>query len=143
MEKFDFMKKFRPEDLCIKEFKYWLVCVRRKQTTLGDAVIILKREATSVSEMKPEEGQEFPEVVKWYEKLCKKKFEAIKFNYIIMMMHDPCIHYHAFPRYNKEIELFNRKWEDDGDKNTLNNFSSTEVLDDNMLFKIRDYMCDM
>ena len=24
----EFMKKFRPDELCIKEFKYWIVCVR-------------------------------------------------------------------------------------------------------------------
>lgn len=29
MENLEFMKKFRPEELCIKEFKYWLVCVRK------------------------------------------------------------------------------------------------------------------
>ena len=41
MNNLEFMKKFRPEELCIKEFKYWIVCVRQKQTTLGDAVILL------------------------------------------------------------------------------------------------------
>lgn len=30
MENLEFMKKFRPEELSIKEFKYWIVCVRRK-----------------------------------------------------------------------------------------------------------------
>ena len=27
----EFMKKFRPNELCVKEFKYWIVCVRAKQ----------------------------------------------------------------------------------------------------------------
>lgn len=42
MKNLEFMKKFRLEELCIKEFKYWLVCVRQKQPTLGDVVILLK-----------------------------------------------------------------------------------------------------
>ena len=139
MENLEFMKKFRPEELCIKEFKYWLVCVRQKQPTLGDVVILLKRKTENVSGMLPEEGAEFPKVIKWYEELCREKFGAIKFNYMIMMMHDPFVHYHAFPRYDKykKINLFDIDWED---KNTLSNFASTETLDDELLFRIRDYM---
>lgn len=136
MENLEFMKKFRPEELCIKEFKYWIVCVRQKQTTLGDVVILLKRETENVSGMLPEEGAEFPKVINWYEKLCREKFGAIKFNYMIMMK-DPFVHYHAFPRYDKLIKLFDMDWKDN---NTLSNFASTEVLDDELLFKIRDYM---
>lgn len=137
VENLEFMKKFRPEELCIKEFKYWIVCVRQKQTTLGDVVILLKRETENVSGMLPEEGAEFPEVIKWYEELCREKFGAIKFNYMIMMMKDPFVHYHAFPRYDKLIKLFDMEWKD---YNTLSNFSSIDVIDDELLFKIRDYM---
>lgn len=137
MKNLEFMKKFRPEELTIKEFEHWIVCVRQKQTTLGDAVILLKRETEHVSGMLPEEGEEFPKVIQWYEELCKEKFGAIKFNYMIMMMHDPFVHYHAFPRYDKKVNLFDVEWED---KNTLTNFASSEVLEDEMLFKIRDYM---
>lgn len=139
MNNLEFMKKFRPEEFCIKEFEYWIVCIRQKQTTLGDVVILLKRETQNVGGMLPEEGAEFPEVIKWYEELCREKFGAIKFNYIIMMMHDSFVHYHAFPRYDKDkkINLFDIDWED---KNTLSNFASTEILDDELLFKIRDYM---
>lgn len=78
MENLEFMKKFRPEELCIKEFKYWLVCVRQKQPTLGDVVILLKRETENVSGMLPEEGAEFPKVIKWYEELCREKLEQLK-----------------------------------------------------------------
>ena len=137
MSNLEFMKKFRPEELCIKEFKYWIVCVRQKQTTLGGVVILLKRETENVSGMLPEEGAEFPKVIKWYEDLCKEKFGAVKFNYMIMMMKDPFVHYHAFPRYDKKVNLFDIEWED---ANTLSNFSSVDKLDDELLFKIRDYM---
>lgn len=50
---------------------------------------------------------------------------------------DTFAHYHAFPRYDKNINLFDIDWED---KNTLINFGSTEILEDELLFKIRDYM---
>ena len=48
MENLEFMKKFRPNELCVREFKYWIVCVRQKQPTLGDVVILLKRETENV-----------------------------------------------------------------------------------------------
>lgn len=56
---------------------------------------------------------------------------------MIMMMHDPFIHYHAFQRYDNVVQLVNVDWKDN---NTLTNFASMEVLDDEILFKIRDYM---
>lgn len=137
MRNLEFMKKFRPEELAIKEFEHWIVCVRQKQTTLGDAVILLKRETEHVSGMLSEEGAEFPKVIEWYEELCQERFGANKFNYMIMMMHDPFVHYHAFPRYDTKVNLFDIEWED---RNTLTNFATSEVLEDEVLFKIRDYM---
>lgn len=140
MGNLEFMKKFRPEELCIKEFKYWIVVVRAKQVTLGDAVILLKRETKNVSGMLPEEGAEFPEVIKWYEETCREKFGAIKFNYMIMMMKDPYVHYHAFPRYEGKVNMFGRDWEDPSANYTLTDFGKPEKLQDELLFMIRDYM---
>ncbi len=44
MSNLSFMSKFKPETRCIKEFEYWIVCIREMQATLGVAVILLKRE---------------------------------------------------------------------------------------------------
>lgn len=137
MNDLDFMSKFKPETRCIKEFEYWIICIRSKHTTLGSSVILLKREISSVANMTPEESVEFPEVIKWYEEVCMKRFGAVKFNYMMMMMKDPFVHYHAFPRYDKEVNLFDIIW---SDKNTLSNFSSVESLDERLLLKIKDYM---
>ena len=125
MEKYDFMKKFRPDELCIKEFKNWIIVLRRKQTTLGDAVILLKREVPDISKMNKEESTEFPSVVQWYEDICRKKFGAEKFNYVVMMMHDNYVHIN---------------WKDEGDKNVLDNFGLSQISDEKTLFRIRDYM---
>lgn len=137
MENLEFMKKFRPEELCIKEFKYWIVCARKKQVTLGDTIIALKRETPNMSDMTKEEAAELVEVTKWYENTCKEKLGAIKFNYIAMMTHDFFIHYHVFPRYDKKINLFDMEWED---RNPLNYFGSVEDTEDDILLKIINYM---
>lgn len=141
MSKLDFMSKFKPEVRCIKEFKYWIVCIRGRQATLGDAVILLKRQTQSVAGMLPEEGAEFPEVVRWYENVCTEKFGAIKFNYIIMMMKDYFVHYHAFPRYDKDIDMFDMKWEDIDFPGAIN-FKGGIDVEEEKLEEIKNYMKD-
>ena len=107
-----FMSKFNPEKNMIKEFKYWLVVLREKQVTLGASVIILKREIKSLSEMTIEEAAEFPKVITWFETLCTNLFEAEKFNYVVAMMKDSFVHYHAFPRYSKSLKKYGIEWID-------------------------------
>ena len=110
--KYEFMKKFKPETNIVKEFTYWIVVIREKQITLGSMIIILKREVPSVADVLPEEAAEFPTVVRWFESLTKKLYGAEKFNYIIAMMKDSFVHYHAIPRYSKAIEKYGQTWED-------------------------------
>lgn len=141
MEDLEFMSKFKPDTRCIKEFKYWIICIRGKQRTLGDVVILLKRETPTIAGMLPDEAAEFPEVVKWYEGTCSKKFGAIKFNYIIMMMKDNFVHYHAFPRYDKDITMFGMEWKDADWPGALC-FTEGVILDDDKLEVLRKYMMD-
>ena len=109
---YEFMSKFNPEKNCVKEFKYWIVCIRVKQVTLGDAIILLKRETSSMADMTTEESAEFAKVIAWYEEKCKKMFKAIKFNYVVAMMKDNFVHYHAFPRYNETFVWNDMEWKD-------------------------------
>ncbi len=109
---YEFMKKFKPEQNTIKEFKYWIVTIREKQITLGSMVFLLKREIESVSEMYPEEAAEFPMVVQWFEKTVRGSYGAEKYNYVIAMMKDSFVHYHAIPRYSEEIERYGKVWID-------------------------------
>ena len=141
MGNLDFMSKFKPETRCIKEFEYWIVCIRGKQATLGDAVIILKREIPSVADMLPEEAAEFPKVIKCYEEICTKKFGAKKFNYFIMMMKDHFVHYHAFPRYDKDVNLFDIEWRDNDWPGPIN-FKGGIELAEEKLNEIKDYMTE-
>lgn len=141
MENLEFMSKFKPDTRCIKEFKYWIICVRAKARTLGDSVILLKRETPTIAGMLPEEAAEFPEVIKWYEETCCKKFGAIKFNYIIMMMKDNFVHYHAFPRYDKDISMFGIQWKDEDWPGALK-FTEGTILDDDKIDEIKNYMKD-
>ena len=107
-----FYDKFKPESMTLKEFDNWVVVLRPKQQTLGDAVIILKTEHPFIGEATCEEFSEFPKVVEWYENKCRSLFGAEKFNYLAAMMKDNFVHFHAFPRYSKEIEMYGETWID-------------------------------
>lgn len=109
---YEFMSKFRPEVNCIKEFDYWLICIRPDQITLGDAIFILKREIASLGDMKAEESAELSKVFCWYESKMNKLFSPDKYNYTVAMMRDNFVHFHAFPRYSCEKTMFGYKWED-------------------------------
>ena len=139
MANLEFMSKFKPDTRCIKEFEHWIVCIRKRQTTLGSAVILLKRQVTSVGDMLPEEGAEFPKVIKWYEEICQNKFGAVKFNYIIMMLKDYYVHYHAFPRYDKDINLFKMEWKDNDWPSAIN-FKNGIEPEEEKLEEIKNYM---
>ena len=108
----EFMKKFKPNEFCLKEFKHWIIVLRQKQLTLGASVILLKREVSNVGEVFDYEFAEFPEVISWYEEKCKALFQPDKFNYVAAMMKDNFVHFHAFPRYSSDKQLNNTVWQD-------------------------------
>ncbi len=141
MRNLEFLQKFRPDVNTIKEFEHWIVCIRAKQVTIGAAIIALKRQCPSIGEMTEEEAIEYPKVIKWYEELCKDKFGAVRFNYMAVMMKDCIVHYHAFPRYDKEIELFDLTWKD-FDWPYVVNIRVGDPYDQEILAKVIKYMQD-
>lgn len=108
-----FYDKFNPNEYTLKDFKKWIVVVRPKQITLGDAVIILKNQVPSIGDASGEDLAELPIVIAWYEERCKTLFGAEKFNYIAAMMKDNFVHFHAIPRYSGEKEFAGIKWIDE------------------------------
>lgn len=109
---YEFAGRFNREDLFLKEFNYWLLILRPVPVTIGSCIILLKRECPSLSEITKEEMAEFPEVCKLFEENCKKLFGAVKFNYHANMMKENFVHFHAIPRYDKDIEKYGIKWVD-------------------------------
>ena len=110
---YQFMAAFNPEINLVREFEYWAILLREGQNTLGDCIFVLKRECESFGEMLPDESAELAIAMNWYENKCKEQFGAEKFNYIAAMMRDNFAHFHAFPRYSKEIIKYGMTWKDE------------------------------
>lgn len=113
MNNYEFMNVFNLEKNLIKEFEHWVILVREEQVTLGDCLVILKREIQSFGEMTQAEGAELGEVLRWYENKCRDLYGALKFNYITAMMRDNFVHFHAFPRYATVVNKYGIEWVDE------------------------------
>lgn len=132
MEDYKIWEKFKIEKRLVKEFKHWLVVVRGKQVTLGACVFLLKRGASGLGELTASEAEEFVKAVSWYEEKVKSVYGAERFNYVVAMMKDPYVHYHAFPRYSKQIEIYNETWNDEAWPKVIE-FKDVEVSEEVLL----------
>lgn len=133
----EFMNKFKPNENKIKEFENWIVVIREKQVTLGASVILLKRQINSLSGMTEAEVKEFPKVIEWYEEKCQKCYGAEKFNYVVAMMKDNFVHYHAFPRYSFDINMYGKEWRDE-DWPRVINFKNISIEKDILKKIVKD-----
>lgn len=118
---YEFLGRFNREDLFIKEFHYWILMVRPVPVTIGNCIILLKRQCFSLSEVSKEEMAEFPDVCRFFEESCTSLYGAVKFNYHANMMKENFVHFKAIPRYDKVVIRHGIKWVDE-------DYPSTEQL---------------
>jgi len=109
-----FINKFKVDELKIYETDYWIWSLRPGQATIGSGVLSLKRECQDFDKLKPAEFSDLNNIIKVIEPTLRKSFNYDKINYLMLMMVDDQIHYHIIPRYEKEIEMFDKKWIDKG-----------------------------
>lgn len=108
----EFAGRFNKAELLLKEFKHWVIIIRENVVTIGSCIIILKSGKPFLKDVSTEEMAEFSEVCKWFEDKTKALYGAEKWNYCAMMMKDEFVHFHAIPRYSKEINAYNKDWVD-------------------------------
>jgi len=109
----EFAGRFNKPELILKEFKHWVIILRENVVTLGSAIIILKSGKPFLKDVSSEEMGEFQEVCKWFEEKTGSMYGAVKWNYLAMMMKDEFVHFHAIPRYDKELDYYGIKWIDE------------------------------
>src|SRR5213595_2983591 len=95
------IEKFGYPETLIEEHEHWVVLLRQRQTTLGALVLACKEEATSFADVSVDAFAELKTVVKELETTVRRVFACDKFNYLMLMMVDPHVHFHVLPRYAK------------------------------------------
>lgn len=96
------IKKFGYSDTLIKEYDHWCILLRAKQVTLGSLILIEKSDATSFAEIDVKSFAELKRATTEIEATLTHLFGAEKFNYLMLMMADPNVHYHVLPRYSQD-----------------------------------------
>lgn len=96
------LKKFGYPDTLIKEYTHWVVLLRKEQVTMGSLLLCSKSDETEFSALSQQAFTEMSRVIKDIERTLKKAFDYDKINYLMLMMLDPHVHFHVFPRYADE-----------------------------------------
>jgi diadenosine tetraphosphate (Ap4A) HIT family hydrolase len=93
------MLKFGYPDSLIREYRHWVVLLRSAQVTLGSLVLAARSDATAFGQLPPEAYAELATVTKEIEATLFAEVGYDKINYLMLMMVDPHVHFHVFPRY--------------------------------------------
>ena len=106
------MRKFGYPDTLIRDYAYWVVLLRNDQVTLGSLVVAEKSDATSLSAVSPHALGELALIAGDIETAFARTFRPDKFNYLMLMMVDPNVHFHVLPRYAGVRECVGVRFED-------------------------------
>ena len=95
------IEKFGYPATLIKEYEHWVVLLRPAQVTLGSLVLASKSDATAYSALSPDAFVEQATVVSAIESALRNFTNYERINYLMLMMVDPNVHFHVFPRYSE------------------------------------------
>ena len=99
----------------VKEFDHWLVLLRPAQVTAGSLVLAAKSDATAYGALPAAAFVEQGKVIAAIEMALSQAVAYEKLNYLMLMMVDPHVHFHIFPRYADGrafagIDIVDRGW---------------------------------
>ncbi|MHA1686543.1 MAG: HIT family protein [Candidatus Heimdallarchaeaceae archaeon] len=93
------------------ETKHYRVYLSEDQSLLGRLIVVLKRHATTLSDLSAEEMLDFLNIVKVTESTLKDAFGATMFNWSCLMNNaykqqpNPHVHWHCRPRYKQDVNF--------------------------------------
>ena len=109
-----FRKKFMVEELKVFSTQDITVSVRPTQITLGSLIVSSNHQAYSFHELQDRSNNttDTTNVFSTIEKLLIKSYAPNLMNIMCLMLVDPIIHFHIFPRYDSERNFYNERWLD-------------------------------
>ena len=91
--------KFGYPATLLREYRHWVLLLRSAQVTAGSMILAAKSDATAYGDLPQAAFTEQAAVVAEVERLLKGAIKSDKINYLMLMMVDPHVHFHIFPRY--------------------------------------------
>jgi len=99
------IEKFGYPATLLHELEHWVVLLRPAQVTLGCLVLAAKSDATAYGDLPREAFTEQAAAVSFIETSLRQFTSYDRINYLMLMMVDPNVHFHVFPRYSGK-----RRW---------------------------------
>lgn len=93
------LTKFGYPDTLVSEGDHWALLVRPAQVTLGSLVLCSRSDVRSYGELGDPAYLEQRAMVRRTEALLALFTACERINYLMLMMVDPHVHFHVFPRY--------------------------------------------
>lgn len=94
------IQKFGHPDTVVAAYEHWIVLLRPGQVTLGSLILAARSDATAFSDLESAAFAELARVTRDIESALKQAVSYEKINYLMLMMVDPHVHFHVFPRYS-------------------------------------------
>ncbi len=94
------IRKFGHPETLVREYHHWVVLLRPGQVTAGSLVLAAKSEATAYGALPQDAFIEQGVVVADIEATLQRAVAYERINYLMLMMVDPNVHFHVFPRYS-------------------------------------------
>ena len=107
-----FRDKFQVPQLTVTETVHWVLSVRPQQVTLGSMVLSAKRNVLSFAELTETQSRDMAKLLGEAERRVKTGWGAVRINVLCLMMKDPLLHFHIFPRYDCPVVFAGEEWRD-------------------------------
>lgn len=108
------MTKFGYPDTLVREYEHWAVLLRPQQVTLGSLVLVAKSDATAFGQLPPGAHAELSTITSDIEVMLAREISYDRINYLMLMMVDPHVHFHVFPRYETRRTFAGEEFVDAG-----------------------------
>ena len=93
------MRKFGYPVSLVRDFEHWAVLLRPGQVTLGSLILAAKSDVLAFGALPAGAHAELARVTAEIEATLKAEIGYDRINYLMLMMIDPNVHFHVFPRY--------------------------------------------
>ena len=128
------IEKFGYPATLVREFERWMVLLRPAQVTFGSLVLAAKSDATAFGQLPAAAFAELAEVVATIEEGLAGACSYERINYLMLMMVDPHVHFHVFPRYSdgrqwRELMLPDKGWPGPPDLKSAIMLSQQQISD--------------
>lgn len=95
------IEKFGFPATLVRDYAHWVLLVRPAQVTAGSLILAAKGDATAYGDLPAAAFAEQGVIVAELEQKLRQVINMDKINYLMLMMVDPHVHFHIFPRYRE------------------------------------------